>query len=104
MNVGSLLARHARYRRDHTALVCGAERLTYGELGARVNQVVNAFQSLGIGKGDTLAVLVPNCIAVLEIYWAAAQAGIVLVPLSPPPRGAGPSPPPPGSTTTAPLA
>src|SRR4051812_42830289 len=87
MNVGSLLARHARYRRDHTALVCGSERLTYGELGARVNQVVNAFRSLGIGKGDTLAVLVPNCIAVLEIYWAAAQAGIVLVPLSPLLRG-----------------
>lgn len=87
MNIGSLLPRHARYRRDHAALVCGAERLTYGELAARVNQVVNAFRSLGVRKGDTLAVLVPNCVAVLEIYWAAAQAGIVLVPLSPLLRG-----------------
>ena len=87
MNVGSLLPRHARFRGTHPALVCGDERLTYAELGARVNRVVNALSALGLQAGDKLAVIVPNGTAVLEIYWAAAQAGIVLVPLSPLLRG-----------------
>ena len=83
MNVGSLLPRHARYRGEHLALVCGDERLTFAELGARVNRVANAFLALGLHKGDKLAVVMPNCIEVLEVYWAAVQIGLVLVPLSP---------------------
>ena len=87
MNVGSLLPRHARVRGDHLALVCGESRLTYRELGARVNRLVNALHGMGLTKGDALAVVMPNCVEVLEVYWAAAQAGLVLVPLSPLLRG-----------------
>lgn len=87
MNVGSLLPRHARYRSDHVALVCGDTRLTFAELGAKVNRVANAFVSLGLRKGDKLAVVMPNCVEVLEVYWAAIQVGLVLVPLSPLLRG-----------------
>ena len=88
MNIGALLPRHARFRSGHPALVCGDTRLTWGELGARVNRLVNALHALGARKGDKVAVLVPNCVEVLELYWAAAQAGLVLVPLSPLLRGA----------------
>ncbi|MES2177532.1 MAG: AMP-binding protein [Gemmatimonadota bacterium] len=88
MNVGSLLARHARYRSDHLALVCDGERLAYAELGARVNRLANALHALGLERGDKLAVVLPNCIEVLETYWAAIQLGVVLVPLSPLLRGA----------------
>ena len=88
MNVGSLLPRHAKYRGDHLALVCGPDRLTYRELAARVNRLVNALHAMGLAKGDSIAVLLANCTQVLEIYWAAAQAGMVLVPLSPLLRGA----------------
>ena len=35
----------------------------------------------------TLAIVMPNCLEVLEIYWAAIQVGLVLVPLSPLLRG-----------------
>ncbi|MEO5814223.1 MAG: AMP-binding protein [Gemmatimonadaceae bacterium] len=87
MNVGSLVARHARYRGDHPALVCGETRLTWSELSARVNQLANALLSLGLAKGDKLAVVMPNCPEVLETYWAAIQIGVVLVPLSPLLRG-----------------
>ena len=88
MNVGSLLPRHAFYRGDHLALVCGETRLTYAELGARVNRLANAFLSLGLTKGDKIAVVMPNCLEVLETYWAGIQVGLVLVPLSPLLRGA----------------
>ena len=87
MNVGSLVPRHARYRGAHPALVCGDMRLTWAELGTRVNRVANALHALGLRKGDKVAVLVPNCIEVLETYWAAIQMGLVLVPLSPLLRG-----------------
>jgi len=88
VNVGSLLPRHARYRREHLALVCGTERLTFAELGGRVNRAANALLALGLSKGDKVAVVVPNCPEVMEIYWAAIQVGLVLVPLSPLLRGA----------------
>ena len=89
MNVGSLLPRHARYRGEHLALVCGDTRLTFAELGARVNRLANALLALGLTKGDKLAVVMPNCLEVLETYWAAIQIGLVLVPLSPLLRGPG---------------
>ena len=88
MNVGTLLPRQARYRGEHLALVCGPDRLSYAELAARVNTLVNALHGMGLRKGDSIAVLLPNCTQVLEIYWAAAQSGMVLVPLSPLLRGA----------------
>src|SRR4051812_3740915 len=87
MNVGSLVPRHARYRSDRLALVCGDTRVTWAELGARVNRLTNGLLSLGLTKGDKLAVIVPNCVEVLETYWAAIQIGVVLVPLSPLLRG-----------------
>jgi long-chain acyl-CoA synthetase len=87
MNMGTLVPRHARYRPDHLALVCGATRLTWRELGGRVNRLANALHGLGLRKGDKLAVVMPNCLPVLEIYWAGVQMGLVLVPLSPLLRG-----------------
>lgn len=87
MNVGSLVARHARFRGDHLALVCDERRFTFTELSARVNRLSNALRSLGLGKGDKLAVVMPNCEDVLVTYWAGIQVGLVLVPLSPLLRG-----------------
>ena len=89
MNVGSLLARDARYRADHLAVVCGQHRLSFGETYARVNRLTNALRDLGLNKGDKLAIILPNCIELLDTYRACAQAGIVSVPLSPLLRGSG---------------
>ena len=83
MNVGSLLPRHAKFRGDHLAAVCGDERLTWADLEARVNRLANALHALGLRKGDKLALVVPNCLEVLDIYLAGARMGYVLVPLSP---------------------
>ena len=87
MNVGTLIPRHGQYRGDHCAIVCGDQRLTYAQLAARVNQTAHALRGLGLVPGDALAVIMPNGVTVLEVYWAAAQLGIVLVPLSPLLRG-----------------
>ncbi len=83
MNIGTLLPRHARYRPNHVALVFGDERLTFRELNARVNRLANALLAAGLRKGDKLATVLPNCLPMVEIYWAAAKTGIVVVPQSP---------------------
>ncbi len=83
MNIGTLLPRHAHYRPDHLALVVGAERLTYHQLNGRVNRLANALLGAGLAKGDKVATVLPNCLELVLMYWAAAKTGIVIVPASP---------------------
>ena len=83
MNIGSLLPSHARYRPEHTAVVFEDRRLNFHEFNARVNRAANALLSLGVKKGDKVATILPNCLSLLETYWAVAKIGAVVVPLSP---------------------
>jgi acyl-CoA synthetase (AMP-forming)/AMP-acid ligase II len=82
MTIGSLFARHARYRPDHLAVVFGNQRLSYLAFNQSVNRLANAFLALGVAKGDKVATLIPNCLELLEVYWACAKIGAVVVPLS----------------------
>jgi acyl-CoA synthetase (AMP-forming)/AMP-acid ligase II len=82
MNLGSLFSRHARYRPGHLAVVCGERRLTHFEFNREINRLANSLLALGIRKGDKIATLLPNCLELLEVYWAVAKTGAVVVPLS----------------------
>ena len=85
--LGSVLARHARYRPAHTAVIVGhgadAIRLSYAEFDAAVNRWANALTALGVVRGDRVATLLPNCLELLATYWACAKLGAAAVPLSP---------------------
>lgn len=89
MNIGSLLPRHARYRPDHPAIVFNDHRLTFSEFNRRVNRLANSLLNLGVSKGDKIATILPNCLELLEVYWAVAKMGAVVVPLSTLTRGKG---------------
>jgi long-chain acyl-CoA synthetase len=82
MNIGSLLPRHACQRPNHLAVVFEDRRLGFRDFNARVNRLANALSGLGIKKGDKVATILPNCLTLLETYWAAAKMGAVVVPLS----------------------
>jgi acyl-CoA synthetase (AMP-forming)/AMP-acid ligase II len=82
MNLGMLFTRHARYRPDETAVVFGGQRLSYFQLNRNINKLANAMIALGIKKGTTVATVLPNCLELLETYWAAAKIGAVVVPMS----------------------
>ena len=82
MNIGSLFSRHARYRPNHLAFVFKNQRLTWFEMNQSINRLANALLEMGIQKGDKIATLLPNCMELLEIYWAVAKIGAVVVPLS----------------------
>ncbi len=89
MNVGSLLRYWARARPNRTAVVCGTRRFSFLETQARAHVLANALTALGLGKGDKLALILPNCVELLDAYRVAAQLGLVAVPLSPLLRGPG---------------
>lgn len=82
MNIGGLLPRHARYRKDHPALVLKERTLTFAELNSYVNRLANALLAPGLKKGDKFATVLPNCLELMAAYWAAAKTGLVIVPLS----------------------
>ena len=86
--LGRLLARHARYRPAHTAVVVptGEGRVTrYSsrEWDRYVNRLANALTALGVRSGDRVATLLPNRVELLATYWTCARLGAAVVPLSP---------------------
>lgn len=82
MNIGALFSRHAKYRPDHLAVVFEAQRLTWLEFNKNINRLAHVMLKLGIRKGDKVATILPNCMALLEAYWAVAKIGAVIVPFS----------------------
>jgi acyl-CoA synthetase (AMP-forming)/AMP-acid ligase II len=82
VNIGSLFSRHARYRPHHLAVVIEDQRLTHLEFNSNINRLANALLGMGIHKGDKIATILPNCLELLEVYWAVAKIGAVVVPLS----------------------
>ena len=67
---------------DEPAVMCGSETLTYRDVADRVGRLATALANLGIEPGDRVAVLHRNCHRMLETYFGAVHAGVVLVPLS----------------------
>ncbi|NHI88075.1 MAG: long-chain fatty acid--CoA ligase [Candidatus Thorarchaeota archaeon] len=82
VNIGMLLTRNSQYRPNHLGIIVENIRLSYQEFNRGVNRVANMLCGLGVGKGDKIAIVLPNCFELLELYWAIAKLGAVSVPLS----------------------
>jgi fatty-acyl-CoA synthase len=67
---------------DESAVVCGSETFTYREVADRAGRLAAVLTSLGIEPGDRVAVLHRNCHRMLEVYFGAVHARVVLVPLN----------------------
>jgi fatty-acyl-CoA synthase len=64
------------------AVVDGALRLTYAQLGERCDRWSAALLRLGVVKGDRVATISPNTHQQLEQFYAVPQLGAVLVPIN----------------------
>ncbi len=64
------------------ALVTQEGRFTYKELKDKAEQAAGALQALGIGKGDRVAILMPNGEQWLSLFYGAALIGAVTVPVN----------------------
>ncbi|MFE7973591.1 FadD3 family acyl-CoA ligase [Streptomyces shenzhenensis] len=67
---------------DAEAVVDGRTRVSYAELGARVERAAAACVACGIGVGDRVAVWAPNSLDWIVAALGAVSAGAVLVPLN----------------------
>lgn len=56
--------------------------VTYRELDDRSNQGAQLFRSLGVQRGDHVALLLENCTAFMEICWAAQRSGVYFTAIS----------------------
>jgi acyl-CoA synthetase (AMP-forming)/AMP-acid ligase II len=82
MNTGYLVTRSARYFPERTAFVMDDRPISFRDLNARVNRLANALVSLGLAKGDRVALLFQNSLAYLEAHLAVYKAGLVWVRLN----------------------
>lgn len=67
---------------DAIAIVCGEDRLTFGQLHNRVGSLGAAFRGLGLVAGDRVALLADNELQYLELQAACLRSGFTLVPLN----------------------
>jgi len=56
--------------------------VTYRELDERSNRAAQLFRSLGLQKGDHIAMMLENRHEFLEICWGAQRAGLIYTPVS----------------------
>jgi len=58
-------------------------RLSYGKLNELANRMANALASLGVKKGDRVALLMPNCPQFVISYYAVLKLGGIVVATNP---------------------
>jgi len=63
---------------SRVGVVYGERALSWGEVDARCRRLANALQVLGVGRGDTVAVMCPNTPPMLEAHYGVPMAGAVL--------------------------
>ncbi len=66
---------------DKTAILSGSTSLTYAELSEKVKKVAYCISSLGIEKGDRVAIILDNGPEFATVFFALAYIGAVAVPL-----------------------
>lgn len=60
----------------------GQAPITYAEFARNVGRICNLFISLGLRKGDHVAIFLPNSMVYAFLYHALSKCGLVMVPLN----------------------
>jgi long-chain acyl-CoA synthetase len=60
---------------DKIALVCDGQRLSYAALDAMANRLANALRARGVGRGDRVALYLPNSVELVVGIFAILKAG-----------------------------
>jgi acyl-CoA synthetase (AMP-forming)/AMP-acid ligase II len=82
LNLGQVLKVNAKKFPNKIALKDRNRAFTYPETNRRVNKLAHSLLSLGLKKGDKVAVLLENSIEIVEVYLATAKTGLVIVPIN----------------------
>src|SRR4051794_23367455 len=82
MQIGDLIRRAGRQYGPAPALVDGARVVSFAEFDELTDRLGHALLARGLKPGDRVAVLMPNGIDGVVVYYALAKAGLVRVPLN----------------------
>jgi len=74
----SLIAWASDVYPDRVAVVYGERRLTWRETYSRCRQLASALKQLGVGYGDTVAIMAPNIPAMFEAHYGIPMLGAVI--------------------------
>jgi long-chain acyl-CoA synthetase len=80
--VGDITRHHARTRPDRVAIHFEGQRITFGELDRRANQVANGLIAEGVRPQARIAILSKNSPAFFDLWFGSAKADVVLVPVN----------------------
>ncbi|MHA3022899.1 non-ribosomal peptide synthase/polyketide synthase [Mycobacterium sp. BMJ-28] len=76
-----LLAERSATAASLTALICGAERIDYGQLDAALNRMAGLLRARGIGPESTVALAIPRSIDAVVALFAVLRSGAAYLPL-----------------------
>ncbi len=81
--LGDMLTRTARTFPGNTALLFFGKKISYDELDRQVNQFAQALTSLGVRKGDRVALMLPNIPQMVIAYYGTLRTGAIAVATNP---------------------
>ena len=81
--VHELIGQQAQARPDRTALVFGTQRMSYGELNARANQLARHLLAQGVQRDDRVGIAAERSLDMLVGLLAIMKTGAAYVPLEP---------------------
>ncbi|KAJ5278670.1 hypothetical protein N7478_004042 [Penicillium angulare] len=81
ISFGSLLSHHSKNTPDSYAVISHHQNvfLTYSQLDQRSTSLAAAFSAYGVGRGDTVAIMLGSRTEYLEAFFACAKLGASLV-------------------------
>lgn len=82
MRLHDFLDYRAREQGEVEFAIHGDRRITYREAQAEIHRLANALVGFGLQPGDRMAILSKNSIEYMLLYFAAAKAGLVTIPLN----------------------
>ena len=80
--LGELIDDRAERNGDKVFLRFKDQEFSYDEIRRYANRCANAFKNLGIGKGDKVSIMLPNCPEFLFVWFGLAKIGAVEVPVN----------------------
>ncbi|MBN1091795.1 AMP-binding protein [Blastococcus sp. TML/M2B] len=81
--VGSILRAGVRRWGDRTAFIQHDRPITFTELGERAHAVAGWLADHGIGRGDVVALHIPNCLQYPALYFGIMLSGATFSPTNP---------------------
>ncbi len=82
MNIAWWVKRWSELHPRKTAIIFEGNRISYLDLHRKINKTCCWLQSLGIEKGDRVAVMLGNCPEFLELFLACSKLGAIFVPVN----------------------